>query len=222
MRTFLKRVGLVILLVAALPFVLTLAYRSVDPISTLMLWDRLRARPVAHEWVPLDRIAPSVVRAVISSEDANFCRHHGIDWAAVDQAVELAERTGRRPRGVSTITMQVVKNLFLWPQRSYVRKVIEAPIALWMDLVLPKRRILEIYLNVAEWGPSTYGIEAGARRAFGKSAADLGPREAAVMATSLPNPILRDAKEPGRRQLRLVSVIERRARSADPYLGCLR
>lgn len=203
------------------PVTLTVAYRWVDPVSTLMLADRLLGRPVDHRWVPLERIAPSLIRAVVASEDARFCSHAGIDWAAIDLAMARAERSGRRPRGVSTITMQVAKNLFLWPQRSYLRKIVEAPLALWIDLVLPKRRILEIYLNIAEWGPGTYGAEAGARRAFGKSADSLGPREAAILATSLPNPILRDARRPSRGQIGLVNRLERRAAGPDGSVPCV-
>lgn len=221
MRIWIKRALAVLAVVAALPFLLTLVYTVVDPPSTLILADRVRGRPVEQRWVPLSAVSPNLVRAVVSSEDARFCRHHGIDFEEIDRAVTMAERTGRGPRGVSTITMQVAKNLFLWPQRSWVRKIVEAPLALWLDLVLSKRRILEIYLNIAEWGPGTYGIEAGSQRAFGKRAADLGPREAAVMATALPNPIRRDAADPGRRHLALAAVIQRRAAGADAYVTCL-
>lgn len=222
MWTFFRRLVAVLALLAAVPVALTVLYRFVDPVSTPILADRLLGRPVDRRWVPLERISPELIRAVVASEDARFCSHHGIDWEEIRHAVSLAERTGRRPRGVSTITMQVAKNLFLWPQRSWLRKAIEAPLALWIDLVLPKRRILEIYLNVAEWGPGTWGIEAGGRRAFGKAAADLGPREAALMAVALPNPILRDPKRADARLTRLAAVVERRARAGDAATACLR
>ncbi|MEJ1159926.1 monofunctional biosynthetic peptidoglycan transglycosylase [Prosthecomicrobium sp. N25] len=223
MRIWIRRVAWALVVLAAVPLGLTLLYRIVDPVSTLMLADQVRGRPVDRRWVPLDRISPEVVRAVVSSEDARFCSHHGIDWAEIDRAVDVSERTGRGPRGVSTLTMQVAKNLFLWPQRSWLRKILEAPLALWIDLVLPKRRVLEIYLNIAEWGPGgVYGIEAGAQRAFRKPASALGPREAAIMATALPNPILRDPSRPSRRHQGLASIIERRARAAGATLDCLK
>jgi monofunctional biosynthetic peptidoglycan transglycosylase len=212
-------VALAILL--AVPLVLSVLYRFVDPPSTLMLADWARGRTVTRQWVPIERVAPIAVRSVAVSEDSRFCVHHGLDFEAIDEAVDRAGRRGRPVGGVSTITMQVAKNLFLWPQRSYLRKALEAPLALWLDLVLPKRRIMEIYLNVAEWGPSTYGIEAGARRAFGKPAAALGPQEAALMATALPNPILRDPKAPSARQRVLARIIQRRAANPDPPLPCL-
>ncbi len=136
-------------------------------------------------------------RSVVGAEDARFCVHHGVDWDALREVVDDAE-DGEVTRGGSTITQQVAKNLFLWPGRSVVRKALELPLALWIDAVLPKRRILELYLNIAELGPSgQFGAEAGANHAFGKSAAALSPREAALMAAILPNPVKRSARAPG-------------------------
>ena len=136
-------------------------------------------------------------RSVVASEDAKFCSHHGIDWDALREAIEDAE-DGEVARGGSTITQQVAKNLFLWPGRSVVRKALEIPLALWIDLVLPKQRILEIYLNIAEWGPSgQFGAEAGADLRLRPSASTLSPREAALLAAILPNPVRRSARNPG-------------------------
>ena len=133
-------------------------------------------------------MAPSLPRAVISAEDGSFCTHHGIDWRGMREAFYEADDISEM-RGGSTITQQVAKNLFLWQGRSYVRKALEMPLAVWIDLVLPKRRVLEIYLNVAEWGPNgQFGAEAGARYAFDKSARQLTAREAALMAAVLPGP----------------------------------
>ena len=127
--------------------------------------------------------------AVIIAEDGRFCSHHGVDFAEIREAIADADDIDEM-RGGSTITQQVAKNLFLWPGRSFVRKALEFPLALWIDLVLPKRRILEIYLNIAEWGPNgEFGAEAGARRAFGKPARDLSRYEAALLAAILPNPV---------------------------------
>ena len=144
--------------------------------------------------VPLDRIAPALPRAVISAEDGSFCTHHGIDWRGMREAFYEADDISEM-RGGSTITQQVAKNLFLWQGRSYVRKALELPLAVWIDLVLPKRRVIEIYLNVAEWGPNgQFGAEAGARYAFAKSARQVTAREAAVMAAVLPGPRPRSAR----------------------------
>src|SRR5262249_19814549 len=149
--------------------------------------------------------------AVTVAEDAHFCTHHGIDWGELREAMENADEGGAL-RGASTITQQTAKNLFLWQGRSVIRKVLEFPLALWIDLVLRKRRIMEIYLNIAEWGPnSEFGAEAGSRRAFGKSARDLAPHEAALMAALLPNPVRRNPRQPGAALRRLAGIYEARA-----------
>ena len=163
-----------LLVVAALllPYVLTPFYRVGHPVSALMAWRTLKGAPVTRQWVDFSAISPSLPRAVVGAEDAKFCSHHGIDWGALQDAIDDAEE-GEATRGGSTITQQVAKNLFLWPGRSVVRKALELPLALWIDLVLPKQRILEIYLNIAELGPSgQFGAEAGAQYAFGHSAGD--------------------------------------------------
>ena len=147
--------------------------------------------------MPLSRISPVLVRAVLIAEDGRFCSHHGVDFAQIREAISEADDLGEM-RGGSTITQQVAKNLFLWQGRSYVRKALEFPLALWIDLVLSKRRILEIYLNVAEWGPNgEFGVEAGSRYAFGASARDLSAYRAALLAAVLPNPADRNAHRPG-------------------------
>ena len=131
------------------------------------------------------------------AEDARFCTHRGVDFGELRDAIEDADDLSEM-RGGSTIAQQTAKNLFLWPGRSVVRKALEFPLALWLDLVLGKRRLMEIYLNIAEWGPNgEFGAEAGARHAFGKSARDLTAREAALLAAILPNPVRRSAAKPG-------------------------
>ncbi len=178
-------------LVLLLPYLLVPLYRVVDPVSTLMLGRWATGARVARSKVPLERIAPVLPATVIASEDAHFCTHHGVDWGVIRDAIEEADDLSEA-RGGSTITQQLAKNLFLWGGRSYLRKVLELPLALWIDLVLPKRRILELYLNVAEWGPSgQFGAEAGSRYAFGRLARDVSAREAALLAAVLPNPHLR-------------------------------
>ena len=149
-----------VLTVLLLPYLLAPLYRVIDPVSTLMLARWALGKRVDRTYVPLDRIAPVLARSVIASEDGRLCSHHGVDWvelqAALDDADDITEA-----RGGSTITQQTAKNLFLWGGRSFIRKGLEFPLAIWLDLVLPKRRILEIYLNVAEWGPNgEFGVEA--------------------------------------------------------------
>ena len=213
---------MVVVAVLLLPYALTPLYRLVDPVSTLMLWRWARGGRVVHTYVPLARIAPVLPLTVISSEDARFCQHAGIDWQELRGAIDDADDLGDM-RGGSTITQQAVKNLFLWPGRSYVRKALEFPLALWFDLVLPKRRILEIYLNIAEWGPTgEFGVEAGSRRAFNKSARDLNAREASLLAAVLPNPHIRNARQPGPAVRRLAATHEARAASSGALDACVR
>jgi monofunctional biosynthetic peptidoglycan transglycosylase len=214
----------IVVAVLLVPYAVAPFYRFGHPISALMLERRLTGTQVERIWIPFDAISPAVAEAVIAAEDAHFCTHHGIDWGEVREALADAEEGGRL-RGGSTITQQVAKNLFLWPGRSLVRKALEAPLALWIDFVLPKRRILEIYLNIAEWGPTgEFGIEAGARRAFGKSARALTAHEAALMAAILPNPIRRSASRPQPAVQRLAGIYLARAhaRVAVGFDRCLR
>ena len=207
--------------IAGLLLALLLLYRWVDPpTSTLMLGQRLTGTGITQRWMPLERISPNLAAAVISSEDGHFCRHHGVDWGELKEAIESAG--DGMARGGSTISMQVVKNLFLWPSRSYVRKAVEIPLAYAMEALWPKRRILEIYLNIAEWGPGIFGAEAAARYHFRKSALMLNPREAALLAVSLPNPFDRQAGRPGPGTLRLADNLLLRMRAAQPSTTCLR
>ncbi|MFN3351863.1 monofunctional biosynthetic peptidoglycan transglycosylase, partial [Pseudorhodoplanes sp.] len=210
-RRVLRIALLAVLIVLLLPYLLTPLYLVVNPVSTPMLWRTVTMKPVTRIWRPLDDIAPVLPRTVIASEDAQFCNHRGIDWRSLREIIKEAEDLDGL-RGGSTITQQTAKNLFLWQGRSFVRKALEAPLALWMDLVLGKRRVMEIYLNVAEWGPNgEFGAEAAARRAFKKSAADLDAREAALTAAMLPNPRRRDAAKPGPAVRRLSGIYQRRA-----------
>ena len=152
---------------------------------------------------------------MVAAEDANFCRHHGIDWNALREVIDDAE-DGEVTRGGSTITQQVAKNLFLWPGRSVVRKALEFPLALWIDRVLPKQRILEIYLNIAELGPTgQFGAQSGALYAFGHPASALSPREAALLAAILPNPVRRSARNPSPGVRRLIGTYMARAQAAE-------
>lgn len=204
-------------LVAAL--MVLYAYRP--PVSTLMLGRWATFQPVEREWVPLAAMSRNLPTAVVMSEDARFCRHGGVDWDALGKVLADADEDGPS-RGASTVTMQLVKNLFLWPGRSYVRKALEIPLAVLLDLVWSKKRIMEAYLNVAEWGDGVYGVEAAARHAFGKGAASVSPHQAALLATALPNPILRRADKPGRRHAALAGIVARRAAVSAAWTDCLR
>jgi len=206
---------LIVLAVLVLPYLLAPLYRAGHPVSTLMAWRWLKGAPVTRPWIDFSAISPSLPRSVVGSEDAKFCSHHGIDWDALRDVIDDAE-DGDVARGGSTITQQVAKNLFLWNGRSVVRKALELPLALWIDLVLPKQRILEIYLNIAELGPAgQFGAEAGSTYAFGHSAANLSPREAALLAAILPNPVRRSARNPGPGVRRLAWTYMARAQSAQ-------
>jgi monofunctional biosynthetic peptidoglycan transglycosylase len=184
------------ILLALIPLVLVPVYAFVPPVSNVMLWRLLTGSPVVREWMPIEEISPNLVRAVIAAEDARYCQHRGVDWVEMERAIEDADDIGE-VRGASTIPMQTAKNLFLWPGRHFVRKAVEIPIAYYMSFMWTKRRMIEVYLNVAEWGPNgEFGAEAAARRAFRKSARVLLPEEAALLAAVLPNPSHRDAARP--------------------------
>lgn len=191
-----------------------------QPISTLMLERLATGRTYERDWVPLSAIAPVLIASVIASEDAKFCRNDGVDWESLHEVIDDADGDGPS-RGASTITMQTVKNLFLWPGRSTLRKGIEIVIALALTKVWSKPHILEVYLNIAEWGDGLFGIEAAARHDFGKGARQLDAREAALLATSLPNPITRNAAHPRPFQRRLAASIVARARGSAEWLDCL-
>ena len=206
----------------AAPYVIAPFYRFVDPVSMPMLWRWAIGARVERVWVPLDRISPALPLAVIGAEDGTFCHNRGIDLGAMREALEQYDDSGRE-RGASTITQQVVKNLFFWQGRSIVRKALEIPLAVWLNLVLPKRRVLEIYLNIAQWGPNgEFGAEAGARYAFGKSARNLNAREAAELAAILPNPGRRSARDPSALVRRLAGIYERRAEDFPRLDACIR
>ena len=178
-------------------------YRFVDPPGGLYMWQEYRRLGgIQHEWVSMDAIAPVMARSVVAAEDANFCRHWGFDMAAIRTA--LAEGSGR---GASTITQQVAKNVFLWQGRSWVRKALEAFITPIVEILWTKRRILEVYLNVAEFGEGVFGVQAAARFHFNRDALDLDPRHAALLAAVLPAPQSRDAGDPTERIRRRATAI---------------
>jgi monofunctional glycosyltransferase len=195
-------------------------YSVVPPVSTLMLARMIEGKSYERDYVRLRNIAPAAIAAVVASEDASFCVNDGVDWGALHEVLSSAGGDGPS-RGASTITMQTAKNLFLWPGRSVIRKGIEIGMALVLGKAWSKARMIEIYLNIAEWGDGIYGIEAAAHRYFHKSARELNAREAALMATALPNPDRRNPAHPTALHRRLAASIEAKARDNSDRLACL-
>lgn len=218
----LKRIVLAVLAVMLFPYVLILLYLLpfIHPVSTLMLRDLLLLRGYDRRWVSIDDVAPVLVQSVMMSEDGQYCFHGGVDWGEMRMLVEDTLK-GQETRGGSTIPMQTAKNLFLWNSRSFIRKGLELPLAVGSDFVWSKRRLMEIYLNIAEWGPGIYGIEAAAQYHFKVPASKLTRRQASLLAVSLPNPIDRNAGKPGRGLRRLAALIERRAQGSGDYIKCI-
>ncbi|MFN4037706.1 MAG: monofunctional biosynthetic peptidoglycan transglycosylase [Erythrobacter sp.] len=205
----------------ALTAVLVVTFKFVPvPVTATMVMDE---NGITKDWESLANIDRNLVAAVIAAEDSRFCEHSGFDTEAIEQAMK-ENMEGGRIRGGSTISQQTAKNVFLWQGGGYVRKGFEAWFTFWIELVWGKRRIMEVYLNVAETGIGTYGAEAGAQRYFGKSAARLSPDEAARMAAALPSPKKRSVKNPrgwlarhGNRIERRIGIVKRDGLDACVY-----
>jgi monofunctional biosynthetic peptidoglycan transglycosylase len=180
------------------PAAVVAVYRFVPPpITWLMVQRMVEGRGFDRRWVPMGRISPALVRAVIAAEDARFCDHHGFDFNAIQKAMAHNEQRPGRIRGGSTISQQTAKNIFLWPHRDYVRKGLEAWFTVLIELIWGKERIMEVYLNSIEWGPGIYGAEAAAQHNFHVSAAALSPAQAARLAAITPKPLAWKAARPG-------------------------
>ncbi|MGV8928769.1 MAG: monofunctional biosynthetic peptidoglycan transglycosylase [Brevundimonas sp.] len=184
------------------------------PATFLMTTRAIEGEGWDYRWRSLDDISPRLVQAVIASEDSTFCAHGGFDMKAIEKALKANERGGRI-RGGSTISQQTAKNAFLWPGRDWIRKGLEAGYTVAIETVWGKRRIMEVYLNVAEWAPGVYGAEAASQHWFGKSASELSPREAARLAAILPSPRRYDAAAPG-------PYVRRRASRIQAAMGTVR
>jgi monofunctional glycosyltransferase len=217
-----QRVVIAVAGLLLVPYVLVFVYLLpfIHPVSNLMLRDAVLFKGYDRRWVSFEQISPVLVRSVMVSEDGQFCFHGGVQWNEMATLV-MDTLHGQSTRGGSTIPMQTVKNLFLWNGRSFIRKGMEMPLAVVASAVWSKRRMMENYLNVAEWGPGIYGIEAAARYHFKVPASKLSARQAALLAVSLPNPIERVASKPGRGLRQLASLIQRRAQGAGAYIKCL-
>jgi monofunctional glycosyltransferase len=224
LRRWVRRGIVVAFVLMLIPALVTFFYipSFVHPLSTLMMQDLLTGNRYDRRWVSIDDVSPVLAHSVIMSEDGQFCHHRGVDLGELRGVLDDAIEEGEISRGASTITMQTVKNLYLWQRPlGSVRKLLEIPLAVYFDAVLSKRRIMEIYLNVAEWGPGIYGIEAASQYHFGVSAKNLSRRQAALLAVTLPNPYERNPAKPGPGLKRLAGLIERRAARSGAYITCL-
>lgn len=212
----------IVVILALLPVLLIFVYalEGTQPVSTPMLARAVTLQPVERQWKAFEDIAPALSQSVLMSEDGQFCFHNGVDWnelnAVIDDALE-----GEKTRGASTLAMQTVKNLFLWPHRSFIRKLFEIPYAMIADLVWTKRRMMEIYLNIAEWDEGIYGAEAASQAYFNRPAAELTRQQAALLAVTLPNPRSRNPAKPTPALRKLASVIAQRANQSGAYIKCL-
>jgi monofunctional biosynthetic peptidoglycan transglycosylase len=213
----------VILIGVVASFAFVTLYHWVDPPFTPLMVIRivegaLHAENVGidQRWVELREVSPALVRSVLASEDARFFQHWGVDLKELERAREYNDRQqGRRLRGASTITMQCARSVFLWPGRTWIRKGIEVWLALLMEQLWGKRRILEVYLNVVEWGPGIYGAEAAALRYFGLPAAALDGSRAALLAATLPSPRRLNPAAPSAALRRRAAIVEGRARETE-------
>lgn len=195
-----------------LSLIWVIAYRFLPPpVTWLMARDSIEGQKVQYAWVPLTAMSRSLPRAVIGAEDANFCYHHGIDFGAVKAAAQ-ANYQGRKLRGGSTISQQTAKNAFLWPERSYVRKGLEAYFTGLIELFWGKPRIMEVYLNIVEMGPGIYGMPAASVHYFGTRVDRLSPKQAARLTAILPQPIKRSVAKPSKSVRRYARRIEKRVR----------
>ncbi len=216
--------GLLAVLAIGPPLWVVIYRITPPPITILMVERMIQGRGLDKSWRPLSQISPSLAQAVIGAEDARFCEHHGFDFKAMEAAAAHNARHPGKIRGGSTISQQTAKNVFLWPGRSYVRKGAEAYFTVLIEALWGKRRILETYLNVVEWGPGVYGAEAAAQAYFGHDADQLTPEESARLAAILPDPLKWKAVHPGRyvaRRTRHITAAAATVRE-DGLTGCLR
>lgn len=223
MFSFVKRlVRWLLVLVIVLPLILTLIYRFLPvPITPLMVIRLFEGESLHKTWQPSDKIAPSLKAAVIASEDNKFCQHNGFDWDAFADVAEEFKNQGKL-RGGSTISMQTAKNLYLWPGRSWIRKGLEAAYTPMLELIVPKERIMTLYLNIAEFGPGIYGAEAAAQAYFNTSASALSAHQSALLAAVLPNPRQYNAARPSAYISGRAATIRVRALQMGSLLKCVR
>lgn len=220
-QPWLRRIALFVLVLVGAMLLSIAVYRFLNPpLTAVQAVTLLKGGKVRQQWVPLERMSPNLPLAVIASEDGRFCLHWGVDWGAVREAIN--EGGGLAGfRGASTIPMQTAKNLYLWNNRSYVRKFLEVPLAYLLTAAWPKKRMMEVYLNVAQFGPGIYGAEAASRHYFGKSASQLSRREAVLLAVALPNPGFRNPARPSARMQRIARAVDLRLPIIAKRAGCV-
>ena len=213
----LRNIALAVLVVLIVgPIVAVAVYRFVPPPLTILMVERIfEGHGVDHRWRSLAQMSPALPRAAIAAEDARFCEHHGFDLTAIQKAIKHDDRHPGSIRGGSTISQQTAKNVFLWPERSWVRKGFESYFTVLIETIWGKRRIMEVYLNTAEMGPGLYGVEAASQRYFHESARDLNPSQAARLIAILPSPLKWQAVDPG-------PYVRRRDRRIDAAEGTVR
>ena len=212
-----RRVLLALLIIGlVVPPAGVLVYRFVPPPATILMIQRLfEGHGLDYRWRPLSKMSPALPQAAVASEDARFCEHHGFDFAAIEKAARHNERRPDRIKGGSTISQQAAKNVFLWPGRSWLRKGLEAGYTVLIEAVWGKRRIMEVYLNVVEFGPGIYGAEAASQRFFHEPASGLSAAQAARLIAVLPKPLKWSAAAPQ-------AYVERRVRRIDGSIGVVR
>jgi monofunctional biosynthetic peptidoglycan transglycosylase len=194
----LNAVATLVGLAVIVPAALAVAYRFVPPPITILMIERvMQGHGFDRRWAPISQMSPALPRAAIAAEDARFCDHHGFDFQAIQKAMRHDERRPERLRGGSTISQQTAKNVFLWPDRSWVRKGFEAYTTVLIEALWGKRRIMEVYLNTVEMGPGVYGVEAAAQRYFHVSARSVSPAQAARLIAILPSPLKWQVVDPG-------------------------
>jgi monofunctional glycosyltransferase len=218
-----RLIGLVIVGFFAFSILSVAIHRFVPVPVTILMWQRLaEGKGLDHRWVSDENISPYLKAAVIAAEDAKFCTHDGFDYQAIEKAQKY-NASHKRKRGASTISQQTAKNVFLWPSRSWIRKGFEVYYTFLIEVMWPKDRILEVYLNSVEWGPGIYGAESASRHWFGKSAKNLTRAEAARLAAILPSPLKWKAAKPGKYVKKRSGSIQSRARAVDAggYNACL-
>jgi len=198
------------------PILAVLVYRFVAPPLTILMVERMvQGQGIDHRWVPIAQMSPALPRAAIAAEDSGFCEHHGFDFGAIQKAMQHDDKNPNRIRGGSTISQQTAKNVFLWPDRSWVRKGAEAYFTVLIEAIWGKQRIMEVYLNTVEMGPGLYGVEAAAQHYFHVSAKNLNPVQAARLIAILPSPLKWQVIDPG-------SYVRRRDRKIDAAEGTVR
>jgi monofunctional biosynthetic peptidoglycan transglycosylase len=212
-RNFLATLALLFIVA---PVLAVIVYRFVPPPITILMIERMMdGKGLDHRWRPLSEMSPALPRAAIAAEDAKFCSHHGFDLNAIEKAADHNDQKPGRIRGGSTISQQTAKNVFLWPERSWIRKGFEAYFTVLIELIWGKHRIMEVYLNTVEMGPGVYGVEAAAQKYFHVSAKDVNPVQAARLIAILPSPLKWQVIDPG-------SYVRRRDRKIDAAEGTIR